>query len=187
MQHSTVILVPGLGDSGPQHWQTLWQQQYPQFKRVQQRDWEAPDRQEWVATLHAAVQENEPGQVVLVAHSLACVAVAFWAQQYKQKIKGALLVAPADTEQASFPEGSTGFAPIPMERLPFPSILITSNNDPYIKPIRAQELAEAWGCRYVNIGMAGHINSASGFGPFEQGLELLKGMAGPLQSSSGHG
>ncbi|ARS34331.1 RBBP9/YdeN family alpha/beta hydrolase [Pontibacter actiniarum] len=178
MQHSTVILVPGLGDSGPEHWQTLWQQQHPEFERVRQRDWEAPVRQEWVETLDKTVQQHRPEQVVLVAHSLACIAVAFWAQQHPLKIKGALLVAPADTEAASFPAGATGFAPVPMERLPFRSMVVSSSNDPYVSAQRAQQLAEAWGSRYVNIGMAGHINASSGYGRWNEGLELLKGLTG---------
>ncbi|GAB3819860.1 RBBP9/YdeN family alpha/beta hydrolase [Pontibacter rugosus] len=180
MKHSTLILVPGLGDSGPQHWQTLWQQQYPAFKRVQQRDWDTPDREEWVEALHTQIMENKPEEVVLVAHSLACITVAFWAQKYKPKIKGALLVAPADTEAPDFPAGCTGFAPVPLSRLPFPSIVVSSSNDEYMTAQRAQQLAEVWGSRYVNIGMAGHINSASGYGHWSQGLELLKGVGGTV-------
>ncbi|OKL39662.1 RBBP9/YdeN family alpha/beta hydrolase [Pontibacter flavimaris] len=177
MQH-TVILVPGLGDSGPDHWQSLWQQKFPAFERVQQQNWDKPVRQEWVEELNRVVQQHNPEQVVLVAHSLACIAVAIWAQQYKQKIKGALLVAPADSEAPQFPEEASGFAPIPTQRLPFKSILVSSSNDEYMLTKRAQQLAEAWGSRYVNIGMAGHINSASGYGSWDQGLELLKGLCG---------
>ncbi|WP_266204626.1 RBBP9/YdeN family alpha/beta hydrolase [Pontibacter kalidii] len=174
----TVILVPGLGDSGPDHWQSLWQQQFPAFERVQQQNWDKPTRKEWVEELDRMVQQHNPGQVVLVAHSLACIAVAFWAQKYNRKIKGALLVAPADTEAPLFPEEASGFAPIPMQRLPFKSILVSSSNDAYMQTRRAQQLATAWSSRYVNIGMAGHINSASGYGRWDQGLELLKGLCG---------
>ncbi|WP_299758096.1 alpha/beta fold hydrolase [uncultured Pontibacter sp.] len=178
MQHSTVILIPGLGDSEPDHWQSLWQQQHPPFKRVQQQNWDAPKQAEWVEEIASTVRQHKPEQVVLVAHSLACIAVAFWAQKYKQAIKGALLVAPADTEAASFPEAAAGFAPIPIAQLPFKSIVVSSSNDEYIAAGRAQQLANAWGSRYVNIGMAGHINSASGYGRWDEGLELLKGLCG---------
>ncbi|WP_276497438.1 RBBP9/YdeN family alpha/beta hydrolase [Pontibacter litorisediminis] len=178
MQHSTVILVPGLGDSGPDHWQSLWQEQFTNFERVQQQDWITPRREDWVEELKRAVQRHKQEQVVLVAHSLACIAVAFWAQQYKPRIKGALLVAPADTEAPDFPEEATGFAPIPVQQLPFRSILVSSSNDPYISANRAQLLANAWGSRYVNIGMAGHINSASGYGRWDEGQELLRGLCG---------
>jgi uncharacterized protein len=178
MQHSTVILVPGLGDSGPEHWQSLWQQQYPSFERVQQQNWETPAQEEWVEELNKAVQQHRLEQVVLVAHSLACIAVAFWAQKYNKRIKAALLVAPADTESPTFPEEATDFAPIPIEKLPFKSIVVSSSNDEYISAKRAQQLANGWGSRYVNIGMAGHINSASGYGRWDEGLELLKGLCG---------
>lgn len=178
MQHSTVILIPGLGDSDPDHWQSLWQRQFPNFERVQQLNWDTPDQEEWVEELNRAVKRHKPEQVVLVAHSLACIAVAFWAQKYNQGIKGALLVAPADTESPTFPEQATGFAPIPLQRLPFRSVLVSSNNDNYISARRAQELANAWGSQYVNIGLAGHINSASGYGRWDEGLELLRGLCG---------
>ena len=178
MQQKGVILVPGLGNSGPDHWQSLWQQQYPIFDRVQQQNWDTPAREEWVAELHKAVQRHHPAQVVLVAHSLGCIAVAFWAQQYQQKIKGALLVAPADTEALTFPKEVTGFAPIPLERLPFRTILVGSSNDSYLTAKRAHELASAWGSQYVNIGLAGHINGASGYGRWDEGLELLRGLCG---------
>ncbi|AKD03785.1 alpha/beta hydrolase [Pontibacter korlensis] len=178
MQQSTVILVPGLGDSGPQHWQTLWQQHHPSFERVKQEDWDTPNCDDWVEVLQDAVQQYKPNQVVLVAHSLACIAVTFWAQKYKTSIKGALLVAPADTEAASFPKGVTGFAPIPMEKLPFKSVLVSSSNDSYISAKRAQQLARAWGSQYVNLGLAGHINSTSGYGRWDEGLELLRSLCG---------
>ncbi|TPE44357.1 RBBP9/YdeN family alpha/beta hydrolase [Pontibacter mangrovi] len=178
MQHSTVILVPGLGDSGPNHWQSLWQQQFPAFERVQQQNWDAPRQQDWVEELEKEVARHKPDQVVLVAHSLACIAVAFWAQKYNRKIKGALLVAPADTEAAAFPEAVVGFSPIPLQPLPFKSVVVSSSNDSYISAKRAQQLASAWGSRYVNIGLAGHINSASGYGCWDEGLELVKGLCG---------
>lgn len=178
MQQHTVILVPGLGDSGPNHWQTRWQQQYPQFRRIRQKDWDTPSRQDWVETLEREVRQHKPQEVVLVAHSLACIAVAFWGQQFGKRIKGALLVAPADTEASSFPEGCTGFTPVPLAPLPFPSIVVGSNNDPYISPERARELARSWGSRYVNIGQAGHINTSAGYGRWDEGLALLQSLCG---------
>ena len=169
-----ILIVPGLGGSGPQHWQTLWEQQHPEFIRVEQRDWETPTCSDWIATLDKAVMQQEPEQVILVAHSLACMAVAFWAKEHKRPIKAALLVAPADTEAADFPEGTTGFTPIPMEPLPFKSLVVTSTNDPYVTEARARQLAQAWGSDFVSIGEAGHINTDAGFGEWQEGLELLK-------------
>ncbi|MCJ8164494.1 alpha/beta hydrolase [Pontibacter sp. E15-1] len=170
----TILIIPGLGSSGPQHWQTLWGQQHPEFVRVEQLDWETPACNDWVATLDEAVRQHPPGQVVLVAHSLACIAGAFWARQHKRPIRAALLVAPADTEAAGFPGGTSGFAPIPMEKLPFKSLVVASTNDPYITDTRARALAAAWGSDFVSVGEAGHINSDAGLGGWAQGLSFLE-------------
>lgn len=171
---STILIVPGLGSSGAQHWQTLWQRRHPEFLRVEQKDWESPACSDWVANLDRSVMQHDPAQVVLVAHSLACIAVAFWAKQYRRPIKAALLVAPADSEATGFPEGTFGFTPIPLEPLPFQSLVISSTTDPYITEARARQLARVWGSDFVSIGAAGHINTDSGFGEWEEGLELLK-------------
>ncbi|MHA6248814.1 RBBP9/YdeN family alpha/beta hydrolase [Pontibacter sp. CAU 1760] len=171
---ANVIIVPGLGSSGPQHWQTLWGTKRPDFSRVEQLDWETPACADWVAALDKAVLQYPPASVVLVAHSLACIAVAFWAQQHHRRIRAALLVAPADTEAADFPEGTTGFSPILLEPLPFKSMVVASTTDPYITEARARQLATTWGSEFVSIGAAGHINSGSGHGEWETGWKLLE-------------
>ncbi|MFD3001741.1 RBBP9/YdeN family alpha/beta hydrolase [Pontibacter toksunensis] len=170
----TILIVPGLGSSGPQHWQTLWGRQHPEFFRVEQHDWETPHCSDWMTMLDKTVMQHDPAEVIVVAHSLACIAVAIWAREYKRSIKAALLVAPADTEAAGFPEGTTGFTPIPLETLPFQSLLVASTNDPYVTETRARQLALAWGSDFIGIGEAGHINADAGFGAWDQGLALLK-------------
>ena len=176
MQRTTrFFIVPGLGSSGPTHWQTYFERQNPDFTRIEQREWDAPDRTEWVETLEQALAGEDLSQVVLIAHSLGCPTVAHWATTYGHRIKGALLVAPADVEApqfASFP--TTGFGPMPMQRLPFPSKIVTSTTDPWVSLARAQQFAEAWGSELVNIGDAGHINTASGHGDWPAGLALLQ-------------
>jgi uncharacterized protein len=172
-----VLLLPGLHDSGPQHWQTLWMAGRPGFRRVEQADWIAPRCADWVERLDAAVVEAGPG-AVLVAHSAACALVAHWAVARGRAIRGALLVAPSDPEASSFPAGPTGFAPLPLVRLPFPSTVVASADDPYVGLDRAELFARAWGSRLANIGSAGHINTASGLGTWPAGLELLEEVAG---------
>lgn len=167
-----VLLVPGLWNSGPQHWQSLWAAAEPGFRRVEQTEWESPVRADWVAALEAAVAEAGP-QVVVAAHSLGCVTVARWAAESGQTIRGAFLVAPSDVDLPIYPKGPTGFRPMPMARLPFPSVLVTSEDDPWIKLSRARQVAEAWGSQLVSIGDAGHINTASGHGPWPEGRRLL--------------
>ena len=170
-----VFIVPGLGNSGPGHWQSHFEALNPDFTRIEQREWESPARTDWVATLEHALAGEDLGRVVLVAHSLGCVTVAHWAARYGHAIRGALLVAPSDVETAhyaAFP--TTGFGPMPLQRLPFPSTVVTSSTDDWVSPVRARQFADAWGSELVNIGAAGHINAASGHGPWPDGLALLR-------------
>lgn len=172
-----ILTIPGLWNSGPQHWQTRWEAKHPDWTRVQQRDWDRPDRDEWVATLDAAVRSSaEPA--VLAAHSLGCALVAQWvADRGGRGVAAALLVAPSDVEAPDYPEEGRSFSSMPAVPLPFPSVLVASSDDPYVSLDRAQQFATAWGSRLEVIGPAGHINGASGHGPWPEGevmlLELL--------------
>ena len=171
-----MLILPGLGNSGPQHWQTLWEKEHG-FTRVEQRDWERPRYEDWAANLEHAV-EASGRDTVLVAHSLACLLVARWARETKLRIKGALLVAPPDPDEITFPEDATGFAPIAPEPLPFPAIVVASTDDPYCDIAFARDCARIWGARFVDAGAAGHINTDSGHGPWPAGLALLQSLVG---------
>ncbi|MFT4032098.1 MAG: alpha/beta hydrolase [Siphonobacter sp.] len=168
-----VLLVPGLGNSGEGHWQTRWEEQFG-FERIEQKNWETPRCSDWIQILDKIVRAERPEQVILVGHSLACSTIGYWAQQCGRVIKGALLVAPSDTEAPSYPEGTTGFAPMPLTRLPFPSIAVASTNDYYVTNERAKYFAAQWGSELIEIGDAGHINVSAGYGEWSFGLELLK-------------
>ena len=173
MYKSTIILVPGLGNSDEKHWQTHWEKKY-HFERVNQHDWDTPNYSDWTETLHKTVTKYNPANVLLVGHSLACATIAGWAGKYKTIIKAALLVAPADTEASDFPPVTTGFRPMPLQKLAFPSVVVASTNDEYVTLARAQYFAECWGSRFVNIGAAGHINSESDLKEWPAGLALLR-------------
>jgi predicted alpha/beta hydrolase family esterase len=173
-----VLILPGLYDSGPEHWQTRWAAEHPAFVRVRQRDWETPDRAEWVATLEAAIDAS-PEPAVLVAHSTSCCLVAHWAAAHPESsqvpwVKGALLVAPSDDEAPSYPAGPTGFVPTPLAPLPFPSIVVASTDDVYVSVQRAEYFAAAWGSRFAVVGALGHLNSASGLGSWPAGFAMLQ-------------
>lgn len=174
---SPVLILPGIGNSGPQHWQSLWEQANPDFLRVQQRDWNNPACAEWVATLEAAVKLAGP-QVVLVAHSLACLTIAHWAAKPHAPVAGALLVAVPDRNGPNWPAEISGFGDTPMLPLPFPSIVVISDNDPYGSPSQSGQLARAWGSRIVHIGNRGHINADSGLGAWAEGFGLLRQLRG---------
>ncbi len=170
---STIIIIPGLGNSGPQHWQSLWEKQF-NFARVEQKDWQTPVCSDWIETINNEVKKHDPAKVILVAHSLACITVAYWAQKFNIPVKSALLIAPSDTEADTYPTGTTGFKPVPLIKLPFKSVLVNSSDDYYVKTERAKLFADSWGSKFINVGNAGHINVASGFGEWDYGLQLLK-------------
>jgi uncharacterized protein len=177
----TTIILPGIGNSGPDHWQTHWERLNPSFRRIQQDEWDAPRCEDWVKRLDAVISSLSD-KIVLVAHSSSCALVAHWTLQANTaniaKIHGALLVGPSDPTGPNYPAGPTGFAPVPLIRLPFPSIVVASTDDRYVTIERAREYAAAWHSRTVVIENAGHINSTSGLGDWTQGFELLQELQG---------
>lgn len=178
-----VLLLPGWQDSGPGHWQSLWEAQFG-CQRVQQHDWLRPLRGDWIARLEDVVLSVD-GPVLLVAHSLGCQLVAAWAQISKStdRVHGALLVAPGDVERDELRAILPSWSPPVLQRLPFPSTLVTSSNDPYCTPARAAQFASAWGADLVAIGAVGHINADVGLGDWPQGQALLKALIQPNEST----
>ncbi len=162
----TILTVPGMGGSGPNHWQTLWELEEPNIRRVEQRDWEQPVMFEWMMTLEQALQDID-GPKVVVGHSLGCILIVEAAVNISRDVTGALLVAPPDLAQME------GAGPVPLHKLPFPSTVVASEDDPWVTIERAEEFAYAWGSRFVNIGPAGHINADSGYGEWPEGRQLL--------------
>ena len=120
------------------------------------------------------VIEFDLSTVVLIAHSLGCPTIAHWAKKYKRKIKGALLVAPSDLEAVQYSFPTTGFAPIPLDKINFKTIVVASENDIWASLERAKFFADNWGSEFINIGSAGHINVSSGFTTWYKGIEILK-------------
>jgi uncharacterized protein len=175
METATFLTVPGWNGSGPGHWQTIWERRFDNFRRVEQDNWNRPSRKQWVAAIETTVQEL-PAPVFLVAHSLGCLAVAQWAEAGDtSRVGGALLVAPPWlTASDSCPSELLEFLPMPTRRLPFPSILAASKDDPYLPIEIAPRLARAWGSEFADLGRQGHINIASGHGDWPEGERLLE-------------
>ncbi len=167
------LIVPGYGNSGENHWQTHFEHQLPGAKRVEQKNWEQPICADWVDAIDTAVRACPSNDVVLIGHSLGCIAIAHWAQQHAVVIRGALLVAPADLENPHEELPIQGFIPIPLLSLPFPSIVVASNNDPWASLERSRFFSEKWGSRLIFLENAGHINADAGFGEWKEGLQLL--------------
>jgi len=170
----TIIIVPGWRDSGPGHWQSLWADSLHGAQRAQQDDWITPCRQAWVGSLARQIQDAG-GPVVIAAHSLGCIATTHLPAEAAARIQGALLVAPADPERRGV---LADFAPVPYQALPYRSIVVASNNDPYCPVRTAGAYARAWGSEFVRLQNAGHINIESGFGPWPLGLALLQSLVG---------
>jgi predicted alpha/beta hydrolase family esterase len=174
MKPSNVLLLPGWENSGPQHWQSLWEARHG-YVRVEQHDWMRPLRGDWVARLEEVLlTRDEPA--VLVAHSLGCLLVAAWASASRNthRVKAALLVAPGDAERDELRGALHTWSPIPLQALPFPSVLLASRNDPYCALERARLFAHAWGSQWIEYGEAGHINADSGLGSWPEGHVLLQ-------------
>lgn len=173
MTGTSVLILPGYGDSGPDHWQRHWERDDPALRRVVQDDWLMPRLQDWVATLDRHVRECDTPPVLL-AHSLACSLVAHWATRSTAAVKGALLVAPADVDSPNHtPDEVRNFSPMPLVSLPFPSIVVASTDDPFVTLARAAAFAKAWGSRLVTLEGAVHINGDAGYGPWPEGKKLL--------------
>lgn len=174
LEHSTLILIPGWHGSGPDHWQQHWWRKEAGSLLLNQDDWVTPSPRDWVKRLDDVVRAT-PGPVVLVAHSLGCVTVAHWAQNHSShKVVAAMLAAPADVERPDAPAALRPFAPIPLDALPFPTLLVGSENDRAASLQRARFLAGAWQADFVNAGRAGHINVASGHRQWDEGRALLR-------------
>ena len=181
MREVRFIMVPGWRDSGPGHWQSLWTDRLVRAVRVQQDDEVTPSCSAWVAAItHAILQQDGP--VVVVAHSLGCIATAHLPEEAVKRIQGALLVAPADPERRAI---FSDFAPVPYQKLPYRSVLVASSNDPYCPVRLAGAYARAWGSEFVRMQNAGHINVVSGHGQWPLGVALLQSLAGDLLPAAG--
>ena len=170
----TLVIVPGWQNSAPGHWQSIWADTVEGAVRVQQDNWLSPTRAAWVERIAETIQA-QAGSVVLAAHSLGCIAVSHLPSDVARKVKGALLVAPADPERRA---PLVDFAPVPYESLPYPSVVVASANDPYCSVRTAGAYARAWGSEFVRLQNAGHINVESGHGQWPLGWALLQSLIG---------
>ncbi|MDR7016550.1 alpha/beta hydrolase [Acinetobacter sp. 3657] len=174
------LIVPGVGGSEVQHWQSWLQQQLVSSSRVQQKYWDRPVLSEWVSQFVKTVAEIK-APIQIVAHSFGCLtSVAALAEhpELKAKVKNLVLVAPANP--ARF--GESGFARHSLTdykqyfyqlNIDVPTTLLISENDPWLNYVDALQLAQAWRLTPINLGPVGHVNVASGFGPFPEIFNYL--------------
>ena len=160
MSPTNVLILPGWLNSGPDHWQSRWERTHG-YQRVEQHDWQRPLRGDWIARLEDVLLNcTEPA--VLVAHSLGCLTVAAWAahSQNTHLVKAALLVAPPDTAREDIKQVLPGWL-VPLQKLPFKTVVFASSNDPFCNFDQAQRFASSWGSTLINVGARGHINADS--------------------------
>lgn len=169
------LVLPGLSNSGVDHWQSYWCMAFRNASRVLQDDWDHPKVSDWIVHLDVAIA-NGSRPVVLICHSLSCALAAHWAarKQRPGRVVAALLVAPSDVDDAAHtPDNVRNFAPMPLMPFPVPSLVVASTDDPYVTLDRAKAFAKAWGSDFCNAGALGHINSASKLQTWPQGLLML--------------
>lgn len=171
-----ILIAPGLGGSGPDHWQSRWLAKLSTARLVEQANWHRPARDEWAQRIVAAVRAAKR-PVVLVGHSAGVSAIAHAAEHLKPgEVAGAFLVAPpSEATKRTIEEIEPAFAKHRRETLPFPAVLIGSATDPYCTQKEAKALAQAWGADFVDAGDSGHINTESGHGPWPDGLLQFAG------------
>jgi hypothetical protein len=165
------LIQPGWQNSGPHHWQTLWQAQLGNAAtRVPQQNWVVPERVAWVKTLEETIGRT-PAPVVVLAHSIGCMATIFAMQA--APVAAVVLVAPADAERSNAPGALHTFRPIPMEPFATPALLVASDSDPYCTLERAEAFAQAWKADLEIVHGGGHINADAGFGPWPDGWGMV--------------
>lgn len=171
-----ILTIPGLYNSGPTHWQSLWEHKFDDCERIELGHWDAPDKDKWVARIDAAIDAADD-PVLIAAHSLGCHAFAHWfaaaGALARSRVVGALLVAPPDLTQLRRDSAVAAFTDAPALDADVPLIVVASDNDPYAKTAHVWRLSRHWGARFVNAGPFGHINAESNIGDWPYGQYLL--------------
>ena len=178
-REATVLIVPGLRDHVPQHWQTLLASRLPRVRTVAPMGRSNLDCRERVEAIEEAAARID-GPIIVVAHSGGVIATLHWAWSTKRQLRGALLAAPADFDQP-MPEGypsvevlsAGGWLPVPRDTLSFRSIVAASRNDPLARYQRVAAFARSWGSKLVDLGEVGHLNPASGYGEWPAADALI--------------
>jgi uncharacterized protein len=171
--HYDFVIVPGFNGSGPLHWQSLWESENPGFKRVEQSDWDNPEKNIWVEAFINCLETCQK-PIIVIAHSLG---VATFLHAYEKtnhlNIAAAFLVAMPDVNKVGFPKEIVGFYSIPTNKLNLISYYIASENDHYISIDRSKEWADSIGSKFINVGKHDHIGTAANLGEWKEGQEIL--------------
>lgn len=180
---TSYINLPGLDGSDDDHWQSRWERGDPAIRRFEPASWTEPSLEDWIAALDRAIDAAaEPP--VLIAHSLACLLVSIWAARRPRPVHAVVLVAVPDPDGPLFPDVANGFRPLPAGPLPFPTLVIGSDDDRYGSAEHAKARAADWSAGYVGMGRLGHINNDSGLGDWPEGRAVVEAfLAGFAQAA----
>lgn len=180
-----IVIVHGYDGSGPGHWQRwLHDELVARGERVVFPELPAPCapcKDAWVDAL-VAVLAGADGPATFVCHSLGVWALDhLLASRPAVPIHAALLVAPPSPLIPFEPVES--FMPPPRQRdvwapIAARTLLVGSDDDDYASPEDIAEIADAFGVPHRILAGAGHINVASGFGPWPFALEWLASVGG---------
>jgi predicted alpha/beta hydrolase family esterase len=178
-----ILMLPGCGGSGEKHWQTIWERSLDAASRFEPSSWTKPNLEDWIGALDRAVA-MAPRPPVLVAHSLACLLVGHWsASASRSPVSGAFLVSVPDPRLSAFPEVARSFGNVPEQRLRFPSLVVSSGNDPFGSAAYSKAMSDVWGAGFIRVGDLGHINAASGHGEWPKGQKLLEAFIAGLSNA----
>ena len=178
------VIIPGIANSDQAHWQSIWEAEWgASASRIDVASWERPELDDWCLAIHRAVRAAGPS-AVLIAHSLGCLAATQWAAANSSASSALFLVCPPDPHGPSFPRELASFAVVDAQPVHTPGLVISSDNDQFCTPERAEQLALGWGLPLISVGPVGHINSASGLGRWEDGRALLTAFTAGLAAPS---
>jgi predicted alpha/beta hydrolase family esterase len=182
------LMVPGIDGSDDFHWQSIWERRRrPRASRITPASWSRPDLKDWTSAIDDAVRQTDD-DVVIVAHSLGCLAAINWLNQRPNAIRGAFLVAPPDTAGPRFPaQAAAMFVSVRPQPLPVPGLIVSSDDDPYCSAAATALLAHDMEIPHISVGHGGHLNSASGLGEWHTGRSLLVAFAAGAARPSGGG
>jgi predicted alpha/beta hydrolase family esterase len=166
------VFVPGYGNSINGHWQEIWYKEFKDSYWVEQNDWGKPNCVDWVETLNSLIQ-SIVGPILLVTHSLGGSTVVEWSKKHTANILGVFMVAVPDVQSINVPDAISGYQTPPLEKLPFPSLVLASTDDPYSGLDRIKYFAKTWGSELISIGDLGHVNTDSNLGEWSEGKNLL--------------
>jgi serine hydrolase len=175
-----LLILPGRNNSGPQHWQSLWQERRSDALRIEPATWGIPELDDWMAALERSLNAS-PEPPILVGHSMGSLLGVCWASQHRADlpISGMFLVAPPNVRREGFPAAT--FMNIPESPMPYPTLVVASETDPYCPIDVAKQMATTWQAGFVSVGDRGHIATEPGNGSWEEGWHLLEAFAAGIR------